>query len=169
MRSSTGFLAVVVTTAACGTGVDSAPQRLGDPQEIGSPGDNGFCQQAAGPRHDWSTLDELKQLMVGRWVQCSEHTFTAWQRGLGIEITPDGNYFLLVDDGHGGLVRGGGFLNEGTWDATEVAGAPPFVNLWSTPTSLFGGTPVFGDNPREFAFELGLAYTELALYQQLPP
>lgn len=185
MRLEIRILAVAVVTAACGTGVNSVPESTHNPDggsppsadssthsgnptgsDSGSPSSNA-CPESPGPRHAWSTGDELEQLIVGRWVQCSQETVVVVARSQGLDITADGLYFLLFDDGQGGLTRRSGFENEGTWNVSGPTDTQPFLALWPTPNTEFLGPPMFEDGPRRFA--LGLYDGALAIYQQLPP
>jgi hypothetical protein len=170
-KHSIGFVFSMITMAACGTGVETDPSSTGgtggsdpgnsDPGGSDSDGGvlhggSGACPQPDGPRHDYSTVAEATALIMGIWIQCSGPTPTPFQGSIGLDINADGNYYQLVSDGRGGMIRRTGLSSQGTWDLKTIVGEPvPTVMLsfWMTPSDVMGDTPLFEDNPRRFAFD----------------
>jgi hypothetical protein len=169
-KHSIGYLFAMLAVAACGTDVEidstsavgsgngSNPDLDPDPLKV--------CPEPEGPRHDFTTLDEATQLIIGTWIHCTGPTPTPLQGSSGVEIAADGKYYALVSDGHGGLVRGTGFSSQGTWDMKGEGSV--FLELWPTPSSEVLDTPLFEDNPRRFAFDQTHA-GNFAIYQAITP
>src|SRR5579859_7750746 len=131
-KHSIGFAFAMIAMAACGTGVESDPGSTAgstggsdpgshpgsgsDPGGSGSGssdgtfhGSSGICPQPDGPRHEYSTQAEATALITGIWIHCAGPTPTPFEGSIGVDINADGNYYKLVSDGHGGMVRGTGF------------------------------------------------------------
>ena len=73
---------------------------------------------------------------------------------VGIEITADGRFFRLYDDGASGLILASGGEEEGTWkviDTTAMNG-PGVYQLDFTITGTFPGTATFLQQPTHFRF-----------------
>jgi len=158
MKHATNYVFVLFAASACGTGVDREPQTIGGlGDDAGSsPGDGGTspsdpCAAPDGPRHDYATAAEVDVLVLGKWQQCSGPTPPTLENSRGIEFVADRRYFVLVDDGNGGLARGTGFSSQGEWGTDQVSEGDVFLDLFPTPSSAFGDTPLFEDSPRRFA------------------
>jgi hypothetical protein len=82
----------------------------------------------------------------------------------GIEFLADHNYFALVDDGQGSLLRANGFGNEGTWDASQETSTWVQLNYHPAPNAGNGGTPVFEDGPPRFSIYLAAQSTGPSIY-----
>jgi hypothetical protein len=85
------------------------------------------CGQPHGLAVATSAQTDAKALLVGSWFLCSPSSTGAagtlfWP---GISLEPDGQWYRLVSDGSGGLVRGAGVQNQGTW-AVQCQGQAPF-------------------------------------------
>jgi hypothetical protein len=148
----------VILVAACGTGVDTDPETSGNRGSGSGSGDgsastSGPCAAPDGPRHDYTTASELDVLILGKWRQCSGPTPPTLENSRGIEFDADGRYFVLVEDGKGGLARGTGFSSEGKWDTTQATETEVLFSLRPTPSTSFGDPPLFEDDPRRFAFD----------------
>lgn len=160
MKHSIGALMVMLGAAACGTGMN------GDP--ISDPGDgtgvfhgtSDVCPEADGPHRDVAP-EELAGLLTGRWIHCTGPTPFPLRGSAGVEFAADGKYHQLVKDSSGAIVRGTGFVSQGTWEVDEE-----FVLLWSTPSSRWGSTPVFEEGPRRLGFYEGAE--GFAVYQAIP-
>jgi hypothetical protein len=171
MKRSISLL--VVLTAACGTGMDGEPTPVGSVGGGPSPGDAGApsaspCAAPEGPLHDYTTAAELEALVLGKWLQCSGPRPPTLDGSRGVEFAADGRYFVLVDDGRGGLARGGGFTSEGRWDTSQATGTVVFLWFHPTPSSQFGDTPLFEDGPRRFAINPSHA-GDLSIYVWIGP
>jgi hypothetical protein len=150
--SATSIL--VLFASACGAGVHS------DPQEVGTPAE---CAIPDGPLHDYSTQAELNALIVGKWAHCSgPNLMGSIERG--IEFVAGGTYYVLVDDGEGGLTREPGFDGQGTWVGLQLT--PTSVEFAWDNASHTGdeGYITFEDQPRKFL----LALADASTYAEIP-
>ncbi len=154
MRS---IIILFLLSAACTEGIRSDPA-LGEAQ----------CNAMDGPLHDYSTKAELNQLILGTWVHCSGPTLMG-SNEVGIEFVAGdsngGTYNVLVDDGHGGLVRETGFDGQGTWGGVQLS--PTSVEFgWdnASKTDPNEGIVTFEDQPRKLA----IALTESSIYALYP-
>jgi hypothetical protein len=173
MKHAISCLLTMLTMTACGTGVQSDPRAGSGSSSDSDNGESGpfqgtsnACPEIDGPRHPYATLDEARPLIIGRWIHCVGPTPTPLNDGIGIEIAADGKYYMLVSDGHGGLMRGTGFTAQGTWDLNESGDV--FLELWPRQSTEILGSPVFEDHPRRFAFD-PLAGGTLTIFQAITP
>jgi hypothetical protein len=76
-----------------------------------------LCAAAHGPVDPYASAHDLGERLVGAWLHCDPDPQFGphWP---GIELTADGLVYVLIDDGGGGLVRGLGVDNQGTWDVS---------------------------------------------------
>ncbi len=155
--------------AACGDGVHSDPEEvithhgadggsMGGSDGTDAPPTLGGiaaqkCAQPEGPLHPYTQQAQVEQLIVGRWLHCSGPSLLEDEQA-GIEFVADGTYFGLAFDGSK-LVRTTGFEKQGTWDAYQETEISVQLNWHPTPASGNGGAPLFEDNPRRFAIDLG--------------
>jgi hypothetical protein len=135
------------------------------------------CDTAHGPAIHIDTPRDAKELLVGSWFLCasagSEAAGTMFAPG--ITLTPDGNWSRLLPDGNGGLVRGAGVQNEGSWtvwcyesgshsDTAPCGRSGVSIRVVTvggdeTPAGCAGGLVSFEDAPRRMYIpdELGLS------------
>lgn len=120
------------------------------------------CTAAHGPVNPYTSSLALGEKLVGAWLHCSPDPTLApdWP---GIEFTADGTVWVLIDDGSGGLVRGEGIDNQGTWDiraygtqenqvADGTPGATYYLDIYGAQAA---GSPVpaFETSPRRLDYE----------------
>jgi hypothetical protein len=151
MRSSA---ILILFASACGTGVHSDPQQIGTPPE---------CDVADGPLHQYTTQAELNELIVGRWVHCSGPNLMG-SLEQGIEFALDGTYYVLVDDGEGGLTRESGFDGQGTWIGLQLTETSVEFTWDNASHTGDEGYITFEDQPRKFL----LALAESSTYALIP-
>jgi hypothetical protein len=88
------------------------------------------------------TTEEFAAAVAGRWLVCSDHesVFGRDLGDVGIEITPDNHWYKLYPAQGGGVLRGAGFDEEGTWQSIGVSPTNdhPQLNL-----NIFGGLMIF--------------------------
>ncbi len=93
------------------------------PQQ-GDSGVESACMIAAGPRHTFTSIQDVEAAITGRWQLCGGQINSPADT-VGIEFAGDAAYFL-VRDGNGSVVRGAGFAYERTvtiTDTTQMNGA----------------------------------------------
>ena len=82
------------------------------------------CDLAHGPAVVPATWGDLRALLVGAWIPCSTDDGGAPATLLShpIDFAPDGTWFSMLPDSAGGLVRGQGVMNQGTYSFPTGAG-----------------------------------------------
>jgi hypothetical protein len=81
------------------------------------------CTQAHGPADVYTTIDGLRERLVGAWWPCAADGGEYFCfPGEPLDITADGTWRLLVSDGSGGLVGAQGLQAEGTYGLPNEAG-----------------------------------------------
>jgi hypothetical protein len=73
------------------------------------------CAAAHGPIDAYASRKQLGDRLVGAWLHCDPDP-NADPQWPAIEFTADGQVYVLIDDGSGGLTRGQGIDAQGTWD-----------------------------------------------------
>jgi hypothetical protein len=74
------------------------------------------CGLSHGAEDPVSTWGNAQAELVGAWYLCSGSTaLSATTFSPGIELATDGTWYRLASDGQGGLTRGQGVENQGTW------------------------------------------------------
>ena len=129
MQSKTAqrVLVGVLAGSACGTdvssaegGFDTSVTPLPLPTEScpeGTPISEAVCDAEFGSAYTVNTVGDRNRFLVGRWVTCEfEQSSSPFlpDPHAGFEITAEGEFFVLVDDGSGNLVRGAGLDFEAT-------------------------------------------------------
>lgn len=68
-----------------------------------------------------ASLEEFESLLVREWYHCSGAIVNRAEPGNaeGLAFDADGTLQFLIADGEGGLARGTGFDNEGSWSALD--------------------------------------------------
>jgi hypothetical protein len=61
----------------------------------------------------------MRAALVAQWLKCAGSPF-ATSDEIGLEFTDDGHWYKLYLDGAGGIARGHGFQQEGTYDLLYV-------------------------------------------------
>jgi len=114
------------------------------------------AQPESPPRARFTSEDELKGLLIGRWLSCNApelRRILGSQDHVGIEFTPDRRWFTLRLDDFGRVVRGRGFDFEGTFEIidTSLMNGPGAYQL--NITRAGGGTNIVSlavtDSPRK--------------------
>jgi hypothetical protein len=155
ITSSVAALFVVLSCAACGgntldggsVGDRSSPIAAGQPDAATSTGEispervaaaKAACDGPHGPIDPTPTFADVQPRLIGAWYLCSEPN--VYYLTKNIEFAADGTYYVLADDGAGGLKRVYGLDAQGSWP-------PPAGNehtLWLAP----GLYPDFEKDPR---------------------
>jgi hypothetical protein len=130
--------------------VPGANTGFGSGSGSGAPPIAGTCDDAMGPRRDYSSPSELYGLMLGRWQLCSGVAYPGGSAG--IEFGEDGAYYALIPDGSGKLVRGSG-SSSGQWVACDDLGVT-LLDLFPTPSTVAGDVPLLEDTPRRLAIDI---------------
>jgi hypothetical protein len=153
ITSSLCVLFAVVSCAACGgntldggsVGDRASPIAAGQPDAATSTGEisparvaaaKAACDAAHGPADPTPTFADVEPRLIGAWYLCSEPN--VYHLTKNIEFAADGKYYVLEDDGGGGLKRTYGLDGEGTWTPSSPD------TLWLEP-GLF---PEFEKDPR---------------------
>jgi hypothetical protein len=98
----------------------SVPVSHGSPYDAAvAAGAKAACAGPHGPLDPFTTVGDVKGRLVGSWFFCSTTDTQGYDKMTSIEFAPDGHWYLLEDDGHGGLVRGQGIDHEGTYDVSD--------------------------------------------------
>jgi len=71
------------------------------------------CGLPHGPALALATQGQAKGLLEGSWLLCVDASTTMFSPG--ITLMPDGSWYRLNADGSGGLLRGLGVQDQGTW------------------------------------------------------
>ncbi len=79
------------------------------------------CDLPHGPPAVPATWGDLRALLVGAWIPCTSGALATLLTH-PIEFAPDGTWFYFLPDGSGGLVRGQGVTNQGTYSFPTGAG-----------------------------------------------
>ena len=77
----------------------------------GTPVSEAVCDTNFGDAYVVNTVADRNRFLVGRWITCAfEQSSSPLQPEphAGFEITSEGEFFVLVEDGNGELVRGEG-------------------------------------------------------------
>lgn len=138
------------TSTGNGSGIGNSGS--GSDSDIGS--DAGYdanCNATEGPEHPYTTVAELDQLVLGKWIHCFGPSILGEEFGLSFDA--DGTYHAL-GFGEAGMVELNGFGNQGTWDGSQETATSVQWNIHPMPNSGTGGYPTFEDGPRMFAFAL---------------
>lgn len=124
------------------------------------------CNLAHGPASSVSTQAVATQRIIGAWFLCTSHMFPDTMFYPGIELAQDGTWVRLDYDASGGLTRGAGVQEQGTWNLTCEASSPYPVDRTcpgqgspielqltaasgdTDPGSCSGGILSFEDSPR---------------------
>jgi hypothetical protein len=112
------------------------------------------CSQNPSGQVVTRTLDAFTAAISARWVLCgTESVFGKNGGDAGLEITSDGHWYKLYPAVGGGLVRGAGFDQEGTWDTVLVPQVPndpqPFqLNLYFLGGGYIVPHPALAATPR---------------------
>jgi len=118
----------------------------------------GTCAEREGPIKPYACAADLNTMITGKWRHCSGRALLDVGEA-GIELAADFNYYALVDDGTGHLVRKTGFGFQGTWDSYQETETSVQFDFHPTPNSGDGGYPIFEDNPRRFSVQIGYEAT----------
>lgn len=124
------------------------------------------CSLAHGQASSVSTEAVATQRIIGAWFLCTTHMFPDTMFYPGIELAQDGTWTRLDYDASGGLTRGAGVQEQGTWNLSCEAsspfpadqtcpgqGSPIELQLTAAsgdtdPGSCSGGILSFEDSPR---------------------
>lgn len=128
------------------------------------------CNASHGSVIDVYTRGDVNGLVVGSWLLCAP-TGTDAEGTMfspGVTVLPDGNWVRLLPDGNGGLVRGSGVQNQGSWQSNCATFGPASdtdpcgkdsVDLQLgtvggdlTPSGCAGGAISFEDGPRRMYY-----------------
>lgn len=145
-------LLILLVTGCTSEGVLTQPGETSNPETVTTPPVPASCSQPEGPLHAYSTVSEFNALAIGRWVRCSGPKIIQSEQA-GIEFDADGSYFVLADDGHGGVTKLTGFGNQGMWDGSQETATTVQWNIHPMPNAGTGGAALFEDNPRRFSME----------------
>lgn len=162
MKHSIRALMIMLSVAACGATVDNDPGAGADDGSDPRQGGANRCPEPDGPRHDYTTSEELTGLITGKWIHCTGDTPFPLDGSVGVEFTADGKYHTLVKGTGGAIVRGAGLASEGVWKVKEG-----WLQLWVTPSVLYNDTPLFEDSPRRVALATSFD-GDFAVYQSIP-
>jgi hypothetical protein len=157
VMACTAFASILT---GCGTGVSNTPGELGDPlgddpprePEAKDPTDDKLggagCDGATGTLHFLTSATDARDLTLGSWRQCGGTRIRGVNEA-GFEFTQDGVFYLLRNDGRGGLVRATGFDSQGTWGtfANYADDKLIYTSLHATAWGNFFEV-AFEDNPR---------------------
>jgi hypothetical protein len=162
-----GLIAVGVAAAACegrvvalgGHSVDAVDDANADPPKRDSsapPRVTGTCDETEqGLLNQFSSVQEVNDMIIGRWLHCSGGFLSLTSDEVGIEFDGDGSWYALVQAVSGPPVRGGGSLShQGTWlVSNEGATASGAVAVQFNIYYAQGGNgcqPAFSLRPTEF-------------------
>lgn len=104
-----------------------------------------------------TSVAQVERLLVNIWVRCGDVSALGPVRlgEVGLEMTADGRFHRLYDDGEGGLIRASGGDEEGTWaiiDTTDMNG-PGSYQLNLTPgQGTWMGHVLFFAQPTHFRY-----------------
>ncbi|MEZ4222135.1 MAG: hypothetical protein R3B13_14465 [Polyangiaceae bacterium] len=153
-----GFTAAGGSSAAAATGGFGAVfDEPWDPGTAGPPKPEELCAMNGISVPPACTLDEMGYRLARRWWHCSGEFVFDTDDSVGIEITEEGHWYLLVLDAAGAIVRGSGPSHQGTWEMSLPLspGDDCFIQVEFHQTGMLFSSPQFSKHPTRVNLNTG--------------